>query len=241
MDDKVTDKVMLEFSRKIALLRKEKGYSQKLAASELGITQALLSHYEKGRRECKLDFVVRCASLYGVSCDYLLGLSPERKGTTITVEEIPEPDAAGKENRVSGSIMPVLNKKLISNSLNILFDLLAKNGNKTMITEVSAYLMLAVYKMFRTVYAANPSNDAKLFNLPPELAKGYSSAEMLICEARAEATYTGKGTGDIEPITKPETFHLTTELLSQQYPLFASSLLNLIQNTEKRISGSVQR
>ena len=47
-----------EFPRLITLLRKEKGISQKQAAAELGISQALLSHYEKGVRECGLDFLI---------------------------------------------------------------------------------------------------------------------------------------------------------------------------------------
>ena len=68
-----------EFSRTLSLLRQEKGVSQRLAAGELGISQALLSHYEKGIRECGLDFLVRCADFYGVSCDYLLGRSQERE------------------------------------------------------------------------------------------------------------------------------------------------------------------
>ena len=80
-----------EFPRLITLLRKEKGISQKQAAAELGISQALLSHYEKGVRECGLDFLIRCSRFYHVSCDYLLGLSPERSGRQLTVEEIPEP------------------------------------------------------------------------------------------------------------------------------------------------------
>ena len=37
-----------EFPRLITLLRKEKGISQKQAAAELGISQALLSPYKKG-------------------------------------------------------------------------------------------------------------------------------------------------------------------------------------------------
>ena len=81
-----------DFPRILTLLRKERGISQKQAAAELGISQALLSHYEKGIRECGLDFVVRTADFYGVSCDYLLGRSPERTGAQITVEDIPEPD-----------------------------------------------------------------------------------------------------------------------------------------------------
>ena len=117
-----------DFPRILTLLRKEKGISQKTAAGDLGISQALLSHYEKGIRECGLDFLVRTADYYGVSCDYLLGRSPDRSGTTLTVEDIPEPDVIGKENVMHGSILPVLNKKLIANSMNILFDLLQKTG-----------------------------------------------------------------------------------------------------------------
>ena len=55
------------FPRIIALLRKERGLSQKSVAASLGVSQALLSHYEKGIRECGLDFVVRIADFYGVS------------------------------------------------------------------------------------------------------------------------------------------------------------------------------
>ena len=51
------------------MLRKEKGVTQRKAAEDLGVSQALLSHYEKGIRECGLDFVVRSADYYHVSCD----------------------------------------------------------------------------------------------------------------------------------------------------------------------------
>ena len=46
----------MEFNRIIKLLRKERGITQKQAAEDLGVSQALLSHYEKGIRECGLDF-----------------------------------------------------------------------------------------------------------------------------------------------------------------------------------------
>ena len=46
-----------DFSRTHALLRQEKGISQRKAAKELGISQALLSHYENGIREPGLAFV----------------------------------------------------------------------------------------------------------------------------------------------------------------------------------------
>lgn len=80
-----------DFSRIITLLRKEKGVTQRKAAEDLGVSQALLSHYEKGIRECGLDFVVRVADYYNVSCDYLLGRSADRSGLTLRVDEIPQP------------------------------------------------------------------------------------------------------------------------------------------------------
>ena len=61
-----------DFPRIITLLRKERGISQKKASADLSISQALLSHYEKGIRECKLGFLVKISDYYGVTCDYLL-------------------------------------------------------------------------------------------------------------------------------------------------------------------------
>ena len=37
----------MEFNRIIKLLRKERGFTQKQAAEDLGVSQALLSHYER--------------------------------------------------------------------------------------------------------------------------------------------------------------------------------------------------
>lgn len=64
-------------------LRKEKGLSQKDAAAQLGISQALLSHYEKGIRECGQSFLLRVADFYDVSTDYLLGRSKNRNDIQI--------------------------------------------------------------------------------------------------------------------------------------------------------------
>lgn len=61
-------------------LRKEQGLSQKEAAENLGISQALLSHYEKGIRECGHSFLIKVADFYGVTCDYLLGRSDVKNG-----------------------------------------------------------------------------------------------------------------------------------------------------------------
>lgn len=68
------------FALRLTDLRREKNVSQKEAASNLGVSQALLSHYEKGIRECGLDFLKRACDYYDVTSDYLLGLTENRHG-----------------------------------------------------------------------------------------------------------------------------------------------------------------
>ena len=61
------------FCDNLASLRRAKGVSQRKAAADLNISQALLSHYENGAREPGLAFVCRACDYYGVTADYLLG------------------------------------------------------------------------------------------------------------------------------------------------------------------------
>ncbi len=217
-----------DFPRIITLLRKERGVSQKKAAADLGISQALLSHYEKGIRECGLDFLVKTADYYNVSCDYLLGRSPEPAGKTISYEDIPEPDMSGKEKIAAGGVMASFNKKLIVNAVTALFSLVRKTENAVILKEVSAYLMLAVYKMFRVVYGANPKNDSRFFTISEIAAFGSSNAAMSMCEANAAAAAK-------EVPAENESTLITANSLSEEYPGSASSLLNVIKNSEARM------
>ncbi len=68
-----------DFAGMLSRVRRETGLSQKQAAKELGISQALLSHYENGVREPKFEFVLRACDFYGVSADYLLGRVTEKE------------------------------------------------------------------------------------------------------------------------------------------------------------------
>ena len=226
----------MEFNRIITLLRKERGITQKQAAQDLGVSQALLSHYEKGIRECGLEFVVRVADYYGVSCDYLLGRSAERSGQTLTVEDIPEAESS-RDSHYRGSVLPTMNKKLIANSLNILYDKLAVCRDKGLVTEVSAFLMLAVYKMFRQVYMADPKNAASMFSVTPGRWEGYSTAAMLAAEANVKSILSGEEPAGTPGVKDPSCSGMTTETPSRNYPLYATSLLNLIKASEGRIEG----
>lgn len=231
------------FPRVLTLLRKERGISQKLAASQLGISQALLSHYEKGIRECGLDFLCRCAEFYDVSCDYLLGRSPNRSGSMLTVSDIPEPDAMGRDQITKVGVLPLLNKKLIANSINVLFGLLARSNCKDLINEVSAFMMLAVYRMFRIVYQINPKNQNAMFTVPENMAQLYAQAAMTLHCANAVSIAQNTPAGELSCVPPAEVgaLSITTESLEQDYPLFASSLLNLLQNAELEIPAPPKR
>ena len=92
-----------EFSRTLSLLRKERGVSQRMAAADLGVSQALLSHYENGIREPGLAFVVKACDYYHVSADYMLGRTLARDGSMLTPEEVL--DMAEPGNVVQGSVL----------------------------------------------------------------------------------------------------------------------------------------
>lgn len=227
-----------DFPRIVTLLRKERGLSQKQAALELGVSQALLSHYEKGIRECGLDFVVRIADYYNVSCDYLLGRTPDRNGATLKLDDIPDL-GTDVQNEVPSAeklnTLILLNKKLIINSINIIFELLAQINNKGVTTEVSSYIMVSVYKMIRTIYSVNPKNPQAMFSVSPELYTGLSSAVHSIIEANAKCISSGKSADGFDGVNTSSAPMFTPEIISEQYPDLAPSLYNLIQKTEEKI------
>ena len=71
----------------MSALRRARGLSQRTAAADLHISQALLSHYENGARDPGLAFVCRACEYYGVSADYLLGRT-EESGSDRAAEEL---------------------------------------------------------------------------------------------------------------------------------------------------------
>ena len=76
------------FSETLSRLRREKGLSQRAVAADLGISQALLSHYENGAREPGLNFVCRACDYYGVSADYLLGRTDQPMAPSEQLERL---------------------------------------------------------------------------------------------------------------------------------------------------------
>ena len=217
------------FPRMMILLRKERGISQKQAAADLHISQALLSHYEKGIRECGLDFVVAAADYYGVSCDYLLGRTADKSGTMIAVEEIPDTDPNVRDSRMTAAgVLPVLNKKLVINSLHILFDMLQKCNDKELTAQVSEALIQTTYLVFRQMYGANTKNPRAMFSV--EDYRFQTASLNMVASAVTEVGQLARRLASEErlPDVLPDDLH-------KQYPQFTSSLLNLLHTAEKNL------
>ena len=218
---------MNSFSRIITLLRKEKGITQKQAAADLGISQALLSHYEKGLRECGLDFLIKLCDYYNVSSDYILGRSPDRNGAVLTVNDLDGAETA-KDSHFSGSVLPAMNKRLISSSLNIVYDMLAKANSKELTGKVSDYLMMAIYRMFRTLYRSEKKNSRSMFKVGENVFEGYTLAAMEKTCADIDVILNDKA--NIKH--RGDAFEMTGESMTADYPKHVTGLLNTVKTAE---------
>ena len=136
-----TESKTSKFAANLSQLRKEKGISQKAAAADLGISQALLSHYEKGIRECGLDFVIRCSEYYGVSTDYLLGASDIRYGMNEDYFNQFEGENTAEESMAT-----------LSQGMKILIDAAIKTDEKRhSINYLHDCYMLSIYSIAQTL------------------------------------------------------------------------------------------
>lgn len=226
-----------DFSRSLALLRREKGVSQREAARELGISQALLSHYENGVREPGLLFVRKACDYYHVSADFLLGRSMSRDGTNIIEPEELYDASAEKGNVVRGSISAMLSKKLLVNSLDLLFDLLGKVGSKNAITAASNYLGDAVYKVFRHLYRASGTQNEGFFSIDSNrFLAGCTDADMVY----SEADYMEALTLQVKEKGKESFPAMNDEALHQNYPQACQSLLQIVHTTGERVNKALE-
>lgn len=209
-----------EFSKRLTLLRKEKGITQKQAARDLGVSQALLSHYEKGIRECGLEFVARACEYYKVSSDYLLGLSQMTGGEKLSSDL---PDPAGEPAVGTGDLALGLGRRIVFNGLDLLY-LTAGKTNRDYVRALNNYMYLSVYKAFRALYDANPQNNRNLFMVAPSVAPFYTEAALAEQTAQMQAALQN---GDLPDLGQTH--------IEREYPSRAGGLLNLIKNAENLI------
>ena len=212
-----------DFAKRLTLVRKERGISQKQAAADLEVSQALLSHYERGVRECGLEFVARAARYYGVSSDYLLGLSAHRSGEMLSGDDLPDPSESQDNKGTRGGLANLLGKRLVFNALNMIYDVAAGTGSRPLSHSINDYFYLSVYRVFRMLYSANPDNEEDFFLIDKERAPYYCVAALAEAEAAMRAACAELG--ENAPA-------LGQAIIEQQYDRRAGGVLNLVKNAE---------
>ncbi|MBP5618807.1 MAG: helix-turn-helix transcriptional regulator [Clostridia bacterium] len=218
-----------DFPRILTLLRKERGLSQKEAAGALGVSQALLSHYENGKRECGLDFLVEAAEFYRVSCDYLLGRTAERTGATLAIADLPP---KGSDLLIESREL-LLGKRLIVNSLNVVFDLLMQAGNAQLSERSVNMLMISVYRVLRILHNTSRANPKGMFSLPAHSYRALAMGYAAVIEANAIDIA-------LNPRLDPEEKRpvpISPDKLTESFPLHAPSLLTLIDMVEDKLGN----
>lgn len=160
-----------KFAVILSQLRKERGISQKKAATDLGISQALLSHYEKGIRECGLDFVIKCSEYYGVTTDYLLGVSDSRTGVA--------PDGLSQlddDEEHSVSTLAKATKYLLDISA-------ASSTESSKKNYIYDYYMLSIYRGALTLAKAGVL-PKEMFKIDYTIARDLASAAIAVQDAK---------------------------------------------------------
>ena len=142
----------------LAHLRKLKKVNQREAAAALGVSQALLSHYEKGLREPGMEFLLNAADYYGVSADWLLGRTSDMTGTFLgagadsaaTTEADPSRRAAARRRA---------DKARMQESVGMVYDLLEKLDARELEPAVHAHLSAELVQILSLIHLSAGAAD----------------------------------------------------------------------------------
>lgn len=78
---------MVDFGKTLKELRLNAGLTQQQLATQLGVTKTVVSYYELHTRTPSPEILVKLATIFHVSSDYLLGIE---RGKTIDVSGLDE-------------------------------------------------------------------------------------------------------------------------------------------------------
>ena len=69
----------MDYIKRIRELREQKNLTQTQVAEILGTSQTMYSRYERNENELPIHHLIALSRYYGVSTDYILGLSSKSK------------------------------------------------------------------------------------------------------------------------------------------------------------------
>ena len=82
---------LVDFGSRLKELRTQAGMTQQQLASRIGVTKSVISFYELRERAPSPDVLIKCAGIFHVSSDYLLGIN---KSKTLDVSGVSDSDVA---------------------------------------------------------------------------------------------------------------------------------------------------
>ena len=96
---------LLNFGNKLKELRTQNNMTQQQVAAQIGVSKSVISYYELQERIPSPEILLKLASVFHVSTDYLLGISNDK---VLDVSGLDEEDIA-----VLSSMVSLLRKKNI--------------------------------------------------------------------------------------------------------------------------------
>lgn len=82
---------LVDFGSRLKELRTQAGMTQQQLASRIGVTKSVISFYELRERAPSPDVLIKCAGIFHVSADFLLGIE---KSHTLDVSGVSDSDVA---------------------------------------------------------------------------------------------------------------------------------------------------
>lgn len=200
------------FSERLSELRQENNIPQRTAAQDLGISQALLSHYENGIREPRFAFVVKACEYYGVSADYILGRTDTRVNPMLST-------GSGAEQE-SGSVRTYR----FTNALSVLFAFLAERAGDKSAGLASKYLGYPLYRLYcELIYAQK--DEIELFKM-----RAMCDVAMKMTEAEFVAE-----------LMKIDTSDITPDSLREAYPEESKAFLDSLETIRKELYSGIEK
>lgn len=210
------------FAQNLVQLRQKAGISQRAAAEALQVSQALLSHYEKGIREPGLDFVVRAAEYYGVSADLLLGRQSVERQPRFSQDIDPVSPPSSFARAVEQELW---------DTMGILLDLLDRNYDTNVFCYAVIYLAEVLYELLRYFHRQAEDYDPAIYHLSEEsFDSGAVASDLSWVRAqyiRALRQFKEQG-GTVPAVSE--------EVMRERYGEAYSAMLTLLRLAGTRIS-----
>ena len=140
-------------------------------------------------------------------------------------------DAAEPKSTLRGSVLATLQSKLLSGAVGVLFELLGKLGDKTVINAAAAHLGSAVYQLYRHLYRSSGANEGYFALDPSTCGLGLADADRKLSEARYAAALR-----ELQA-KKAEFPDLSSPAINAAYPGRCQSLTQVLSTTDARLTA----